>query len=456
MTGGQVEESDLAPLSTLEPELEHFLEALTPMWGARDRWGSLPEPSINNCEVWLEWQAHQVNMPDWWRELVTIPNAGDLKKLVCKICASFEVPQIRCKALKDPGRLSFTPAPKCIQRKMFLPVANSHLPCQEYQLKQPWRTLAYAQALQYWAEKANQLVPNEPWYLVMCVHELRWLMNPYMTFTNCDIFQGLTHEIPEETEVEGAMQPNPIKPSLADGLATLMIIPSAPEDGSAALITTPAIPMEESVVLVTPYCIGRWASQPPTLPEATSEVSGPTELEYPKWIKVHLSHPAASMGSLPSTLGDLKQCHCNCKSSWRKAQHCLVEEQWALGGDSSSALPGSSPELAPQEEEDPGAQPKVPPPGFKEIAKSLNRGKSPEIEINCPLTGASQGLSVGSAVATVMSTMMCKVQTMGAIYWSMVMTSMGLMHLGSPLSGSWPLGANHRRTDRGWPGRKHP
>ena len=34
--GGEVEESDLGPLLTLEPELEHFLEALGPMWCARD------------------------------------------------------------------------------------------------------------------------------------------------------------------------------------------------------------------------------------------------------------------------------------------------------------------------------------------------------------------------------------------------------------------------------------
>ena len=127
---------------------------------------------------------------------------------------------------------------------------------------------------------------------------------------------------------------------------------------------------------------------PPPFPEATSDVRGPTELEYLKWVKVHPSHPVASVGSLPSTLGNLKQCHCNCSSSQRKAQHHLIEERLALRGDSSSASPGSSPELAHQEEEDPGAQPKVPPLGFKEIAKSLTRGESPEMEIDCPLTGA--------------------------------------------------------------------
>ena len=172
---------------------------------------------------------------------------------------------------------------------------------------------------------------------------------------------------------------------------------------------------------------------------------GLTELEYLKWVKVHLSHPVASMGSLHPTLGDLQQHHCNHSSSWRKAWHHLVEEQQALRGDSSSGLPGSSLELTPQEEEDPGAQPKVPPPRFKEIAKSLTRDESPEMEIDCPLTRASQGLLAGSAVATVTSTVMCQDQTTGAIYLSTVVTSMGLMNLEAP---SVVVG-HHKRTDGG-------
>ena len=159
--------------------------------------------------MWLEWQACHVNTPDWWRELVPIPNAGDPQRLACKICASFKVPQVRCKALKDSGEYTVPPAPECIQRKMFLLVANSPLPCQDYQLKQLQRTLAYAQALQYWAEKANLLVPNETHCLAMCVHELRWHMKLYMTFSDHDVFEGLTHEIPE-AEVEGTIQANSI------------------------------------------------------------------------------------------------------------------------------------------------------------------------------------------------------------------------------------------------------
>ena len=90
--GGEVEESDLGPPPILEPGLECFLGGPTPMQGARDRWGSPPVPSINNYERWLEWWAHQVDTPDWWKELLTIPDVGDPKKLVQKICTSFEVP----------------------------------------------------------------------------------------------------------------------------------------------------------------------------------------------------------------------------------------------------------------------------------------------------------------------------------------------------------------------------
>ena len=120
--------------------------------------------------------------------------------------------------------------------------------------------------------------------------------------------------------------------------------------------------------------------------------------------------------------------HCNCSSSQQKRAWChLEEEQQALKDTSSSAMPGSSLELAPQEEEDLGPKPKVPPPGFKEIARSLTTGKSPKMELDCPPT--SQKLS---AESTVISTTMCQDQTMGAIYLSMVTTSMGLMNLEAP------------------------
>ena len=63
-------------------------------WDTRGRQGYLPEPSINNYELWLDWQACQLDTSRWWEELTAIPEEGDLKKLTQKINASFDVPAV--------------------------------------------------------------------------------------------------------------------------------------------------------------------------------------------------------------------------------------------------------------------------------------------------------------------------------------------------------------------------
>ena len=203
---------------------------------------------------------------------------------------------------------------------------------------------------------------------------------------------------------------------------------------SAALITTPATSEEKLVTLVTTSTASvDELANPPTALETTGDARSPTEPEYPKWITVHLSHMVASVGSIFCNLGDLRKCcHNHSSSQQKRAWHLLEEEQQALRLPSSSASSGSSPEPAPQEEEDPGAKPKVLPLGFQEIARSLTAGESPKMEVDCPLTRASQELSAESAVTAVFSTTMWQDQTTGAIYLSTVTTSMGLMNLEAP------------------------
>ena len=302
---GELKESDLGPPPTLGPELESFLEVPTPTQGAGDRCGSPAEPSIKNYEVWLEWWGQQFDMPECWGELVTIPNAGDPKRLAHKVHASFQVSQVRCKALRDPEDYTTPPALKCIQRKMFLLAPDPHLPCQGYHLKQPQRTLDYAQALQYWAKKANPPCPDEPCHLAMCVHELRWATKLYMTFSDCNILEGLTCKT-SEAGVEETMQPNPTESTLVDDPATLMTAPSTLADESATLVTTPSIPAEELIAFVTiPAVLADEPADSTTLLEPTSDMGKAEDPEYPKWIKVHSSHLVASLGSVSSTLGDL-------------------------------------------------------------------------------------------------------------------------------------------------------
>ena len=145
-----------------------------------------------------------------------------------------------------------------------------------------------------------------------------------------------------------------------------MTAPSALVDESAALVTTPSIPAEESVAFVTtPTVLVHEPADSTALLETTSDTGKAEDPEYPKWIKVHSSHPTPSMGSVPPTLGHFRQHCCNCSSSWRRAQHHRAEEQQALKGDSSSSSPQSSLRPACHEEEDPGGQLTVPPLGFK-------------------------------------------------------------------------------------------
>ena len=42
-------------------------------------------------------------MPHWWVELTTIPGMEDPKKLAKKICTSFRIPAVRCKASLGQG-----------------------------------------------------------------------------------------------------------------------------------------------------------------------------------------------------------------------------------------------------------------------------------------------------------------------------------------------------------------
>ena len=209
-----MEEGDLGPLPTISPELECFLEMPTTSQGTRDRWDFLLEPSIRDYEQWLECQAHQLDTPYWWEELTTIPGVEDIKKLAQKICTSFDVIVVQYEVLRSQG-YTVSPAPKCLKRGMFLP---DDLYSQDIHLKPQQMALAYAQALQYWVEEANPLVPSEPNLLVMSVRELRWHIGKYTTFFEQDVFEGLGNALSGAT-VENT-QPSPMGTPLADSTAS--------------------------------------------------------------------------------------------------------------------------------------------------------------------------------------------------------------------------------------------
>ena len=118
--GMHLEETSLVPPPTQSWEAVHPWEMPTAYSDVRGGRDYLPEPSIRNIEVWLDWQAHQIDMPHWWAELIAIPDVENPKRLAQQICTSFSILEVRCEAF--PGQeYTMPPAPKCLTRGSFLP-----------------------------------------------------------------------------------------------------------------------------------------------------------------------------------------------------------------------------------------------------------------------------------------------------------------------------------------------
>ena len=52
------------------------------------------EPSVDDLEMWLEFQAVQLGTPTWWEELAAMPGIEDRCKFARKIRASFYVLEV--------------------------------------------------------------------------------------------------------------------------------------------------------------------------------------------------------------------------------------------------------------------------------------------------------------------------------------------------------------------------
>ena len=148
------------------------------------------EPSVDDLETWLEFQAGQLGTPMWWEELGAVPGIEDRHKFVWKIRAFFYVLEIWLRASPEQGYTA-PPAPWILDRGAF------HLEKFTYQdvRQQPvLLTIAYARCLQHWAEKQN--LPRNldfcPW--VEWMRELWQTMQEFVNITYWDVMQGLEIE----------------------------------------------------------------------------------------------------------------------------------------------------------------------------------------------------------------------------------------------------------------------
>ena len=69
------------------------------------------EPSVDDLETWLEFQAGQLGTPVWWEELGAVPGIEDRHKFVQKIRASFYVLEVQLRVSLEQGYTA-PPAPQ--------------------------------------------------------------------------------------------------------------------------------------------------------------------------------------------------------------------------------------------------------------------------------------------------------------------------------------------------------
>ena len=117
---------------------------------------AMPKPSLEDSNNWTLWHT----LPGGNTIMVARAARGPPTRPTPPICkkgkgiisdAKSEVP-----CLKHGKQLfSAPPTPHCIDRDAFLPFNNMQFGGQDYHIKQPQKTLAYAKALQLWVEKAR-------------------------------------------------------------------------------------------------------------------------------------------------------------------------------------------------------------------------------------------------------------------------------------------------------------
>ena len=161
-------EFNLGPPPELAPDVNHFLQELAR--SARKGSGSnpSPEPPVEEYKRLVTWQGQVLNMPEWWQELVEIPGVDDHQELAWVIWASFELLQWISELHDVENYYSAPLAPPCLHQKNFLLPPNPQFPCWDIREEQLEKTVAYAWALQFWAEKSNPPTPgaNHAFWLV--------------------------------------------------------------------------------------------------------------------------------------------------------------------------------------------------------------------------------------------------------------------------------------------------
>ena len=290
-------ECDLGPPPELGPDVEYFLQEPGGVCG-EDRRHHLPaEPPVEEYKKWVEWRGQMVDTPSWWWELEKVPEVEDTQELAQQIWASFELPLWTSEVYEVENYHLALPAPQCLHWKDFLLLPDPRFPCQDIWEEQWKKTIAYAQALQYWAKRANPPMLGGPSLLVRCVLKLHKMMEWYISFSS-DIVLGSV------ALLEGFFR----------NQAKLTVSRNALP--ASADLPTDEVAMEKVASIGGPL-------EEPTMPQVLHEewagVEAPPN-QFPGWKKVlHPSQLVATVGPTSPAFGESKWRYCYWSSEARRA-----------------------------------------------------------------------------------------------------------------------------------------
>ena len=146
-------------------------------------------------------------MPGWCPELAKIPGMDNHKELAWKVQASFKLPWW---ISEWHGMENYHQAPPmllCICQKDFLSQPDPKSTCQDIRESELEKMVAYAQALQFWAEKTDLSTQGQPCLLVGSILELWEAMACYISFPDDAFFCGMAH--PEEPLITQSEETTP-------------------------------------------------------------------------------------------------------------------------------------------------------------------------------------------------------------------------------------------------------
>ena len=116
------EDLDLGELPELEPSITYFL---TRSVESSEEEKSPPEPPVGELCEWVMWKVEATETPNWWRELLVLPEVPDCKKLAQQIWASFSHPRTATEIKETKYHCHAPPAPPCLLWDPFLLPPNT-------------------------------------------------------------------------------------------------------------------------------------------------------------------------------------------------------------------------------------------------------------------------------------------------------------------------------------------